>query len=118
MVREFRGVLLERTPQEVGACAMQIVGGWNISRPNGLEELRRSGETTGPQSPSAYRVAFPAAAATERRTACKLRHKISWRARRETRASASPIRTRVRWRVKIALPLMHGGYREMIAGNA
>lgn len=41
-----------------GACALSTIGGGNRRCCKGLEPSRRLSETTGPQSPSTFRIAF------------------------------------------------------------
>ena len=62
-----------KTPNgvQIRACALHTVIGRNSRRRNGLEPSRRLSETTGPQSPSAFRVVFPATEVTKRGARCK-----------------------------------------------
>ena len=50
----------------MGACALHTVIGRNSRRRKGLEPSRRLSETTGPQSPSAFRIAFRVTGVTKR----------------------------------------------------
>ena len=62
-----------KTPNgvQIRACALHTVIGRNSRRRKGLEPSRRLSETTGPQSPSAFRVVFPATEVTKRGARCK-----------------------------------------------
>ena len=62
-----------KTPKgvQVGDCALHTVIGRNSQRRKGLEPSRRLSETTGPQSPSAFRVVFPTTEATKCGARCK-----------------------------------------------
>ena len=55
----------------MGDCALHTVIGLNSRRRKGLEPSRRLSETTGPQSPSAFLVVFPAPEVTKRGARCK-----------------------------------------------
>ena len=55
----------------MGSCALHTVIGRNNRRRKGLEPSRRLSETTGPQSLSAFRIAFRATEVTERAARCK-----------------------------------------------
>ena len=55
----------------MGACALHTVIGRNSLRRKGLEPSRRLSETTGPQSPSGYRIAFRTTEVTDRAARCK-----------------------------------------------
>ena len=61
------------TPHGVreGLVALHAVIGRNSRRRNGLGPSRRLSETTGPQSPSAFRIAFWTIKVTERGATCK-----------------------------------------------
>ena len=67
------------------AIALQIVTGRNSHCRKGLEPSRRLSETTGPQSPCVFRIAFLMAEVTERDAACKQRGQISHTAHRRPR---------------------------------
>ena len=55
----------------MGVRALHTVIGRDSRRRKGLEPERRLSETTGPQSPSAFRVVFPATEVTKRAALCK-----------------------------------------------
>ena len=57
---------------QMGACALHTVIGRNSRRRKGLEPSRRLSETTGPQSPSGYRIAFQTTEVTDR--AARFKH--------------------------------------------
>ena len=74
-----------------GDCALHTVIGQNSRRRNGLEPSRRLNETTGPQSPCAFRIALLTAGVTERDAACKPRCRIPHTA--HTSGTALPLRS-------------------------
>ena len=55
----------------MGDYALHTVIGRNSRQRKGLEPSRRLSETTGPQSPSAFRIAFQTTPVTERAARCK-----------------------------------------------
>ena len=61
----------------MGDCALHTVIGRNSRRRKGLEPSRRLSEMTGPQSPSAFRIAFLTAEVTNRRAPCKAAMPVS-----------------------------------------
>ena len=56
---------------QMGSCALHTVIGQNSRCRKELEPSRRLSETTGPQSPSAFRIAFRVTEGTERAARCK-----------------------------------------------
>ena len=65
--------VMKKTPQGVqtGDCACTPSSAGTATRAKGLEPSRRLSETTGPRSPGAFRVVFPAPEVTERGARCK-----------------------------------------------
>ena len=57
--------------------ALHTVIGRNSRRRKGLKPSRRLSETTGPQSPNAFRIAFPTAEVTKRGASCKTAAPVS-----------------------------------------
>ncbi len=79
----------------MGSCALHTVIGQNSRCRKELEPSRRLSETTGPQSPSAFRIAFRVTEVTERAARCKraARHfthraPAAWRYHRATAAGS------------------------------
>ena len=83
------------------ACALHFVTGGNSRRRNGLQRSRRLRETTGPQSPCAFRIAFLTAGVTERDAACKPRWGISHTAHRRRGVTAAQRRSFTRYRISL-----------------
>lgn len=88
------------TGVERGRVALHTASGLRCRRRKGLEPSRRLSETTGPQSPSAFRIVVPAAEVTKCGARCKRPAAFF------TRRAPEPAREPVRYRDAPALPHM------------
>ena len=74
----------------MSACALHTVIGRNSRQRKGLEPSRRLSETTGPQSPSGFRIAFQATEVTNRAAhGASTKHRVSYAAQRRLGVTAS-----------------------------